>query len=68
MHDVIPRGPTENNVVGLSHHTFYSSHAENCSVETVFTPTNVDDDTTENYSDYRYKQTTQYIVYSISLQ
>ena len=40
--------PNEDN--GVSHHTII---AENRSVETVFTPTNVCDDTSENDSDYR---------------
>ena len=39
---------TENN--GVSHHTSYSSLVENRSMETVFTHTNVYDDTSENYS------------------
>ena len=38
---------------GVSNHKFHSSHAENRSVETGFTHTNVNDDTSENDSDYQ---------------
>ena len=50
MYDVIPH--YFECVIDESHHTFYSPDNENCSVETVFTHTNVHDDNSENYSDH----------------
>ena len=37
---------------GVSNDKLYNYHVENHSVETVFTNTNVYDDTLENYSEY----------------